>query len=170
MEIPLPIETERLLIRVFEPGDAEEMARAYCYPEVMRYIPGGADADLDAVRRRITTYRLHQEERGFSSWALVERASEQLIGDVGFGVFEPTGDLELGYSLAQHRWGLGYATEAAAACLQVAFAHLDVPRIVAVVDAENEASLRVPERIGMSRAGELKPRGRPHVLFEARRG
>src|SRR5438874_9029180 len=100
MEIPLPIETERLLIRAFEPGDADAMARVYCDPEVMRYIPGGADADLNAVHRRIATYRLQQEERGFSSWALVERASDQLIGDVGFGVLGPTGDLELGYSLA----------------------------------------------------------------------
>jgi RimJ/RimL family protein N-acetyltransferase len=139
-------------------------------PEVMRYIPGGVDEDLNAVRRRISTYRSQQAERGFSSWALVERASGRLIGDVGFGVFEPTGDLELGYSLAQDRWGLGYATEAAAACLRVAFEHLEVPRLIAVVDAENEASLRVPERIGMRRAEEVKSRGRPHVLFATSRG
>ncbi len=43
-------------------------------------------------------------------------------------------------------------------------------RVFELSDAENEASLRGPERLGMSRAGELEPRGRPHVLFEARPG
>jgi len=47
--------------------------------------------------------------------------------------------------------------------------HLDAPRIVAVVDAENEASIRAPERIGMTRIESIEAYGRPHVLFAASR-
>jgi RimJ/RimL family protein N-acetyltransferase len=135
----------------------------------MRFVPGGPLADETAVRKTLEDYASFQAEHGFSFWALVEREADRVIGDVGFGFFEPTGDVELGYTLARDRWGRGYATEAASACLTVALRHLDVPRIVAVVDAENEASLRVAERIGMTRIETREAFGRPHVLLAARR-
>jgi ribosomal-protein-alanine N-acetyltransferase len=167
MAIPLPIETERLLIRPFTPGseDSSAMADVYCDPQVMRFIPGGALADKEAVRAMLDSYASAQAEHGFSSWAVVEREAGRLIGDVGLGIFQPTGDIELGYTLARNCWGRGYATEAARACLSAALAHLDAPRIIAVVDVENEASLRVPERIGMTRTESIEAYGRPHVLF-----
>ena len=90
-----------------------------------------------------------------------------MIGDVGFGIFEPTGDIELGYTLARDCWGRGYATEAAAACLAAGLRHLGAPRIVAAVDAENDASMRVAERIGLARIDTVEAHGRPHVLFAA---
>ena len=92
-----------------------------------------------------------------------------MIGDAGFGILEQTGDVELGYTLARAYWGRGYATEAAAACLEAGLAHIAAPRIVAVVDEDNEASLRVAERIGMTRIGTIEAHGRPHVLFAAQR-
>src|SRR2546423_2279512 len=118
MPIPLPIETERLLIRPFTPdSDSSAMADVYCDPEVVRYIPGGALADEEAVRAMLETYAGAQAEHGFSSWAVVERKVGRLIGDAGFGIFQPTGDIELGYTIARDCWGRGYATEAARACL-----------------------------------------------------
>lgn len=171
MAIPLPIETERLLLRPFAAAtDAAAMAAVYCDPEVMRFVPGGALADEAAVRRLLVSYADGQAERGFSSWAVVEQETGQLVGDVGFGVFEPTGEIELGYTLARDRWGRGLATEAARAALAAGLAHLAVPRIIAVVAAENDASLRVPERLGMTRVGGIHAHGRPHVLFAISRG
>jgi [ribosomal protein S5]-alanine N-acetyltransferase len=166
--IPLPIETERLQIRRFVPAeDSEAMAVVYCDPEVMRFVPTGPLPDIDAVRAGLEQYERAQQERGFSVWGIVERESGRLVGDVGFGVFQATGDTELGYTLARDRWGLGYATEAADACLHAGLEHLGT-RIIAVVDAENAASLRVPIRIGMERVETIEAFGRPHVLFAAR--
>ena len=51
-----------------------------------------------------------------------------------------------------------------------ALEHLDVPRVVALVDADNTASLRVAARIGMERQGLVDAHGRPHVLFAKARG
>ena len=169
MPIPLPIETERLLVRPFAPEpDARAMAEIYCDPEVMRFIPGGALPDVAAVVALLETYVDAQRDRGFSSWAVVERATGLLVGDAGFGVFEATGDVELGYTVVRSRWGRGYATEAAEACLRAGLAHLHAPRIVAVVDAENDASMRVAERIGMERVETIEAHGRRHVLFASR--
>ncbi len=169
MSIPLPIVTPRLLVRQIVPDtDAAAMAETYCDPEVMRFIPIGPCADEDAVRALLTGYAEAQAESGFSSWAVVERAGGQIVGDAGFGVFEPTGEIELGYTLARRFWGLGYATEAARSCLIAGLRHLHVPRIIAAVDAENLASQHVAERIGMTRSEELVAHERPHIIFSAR--
>ena len=166
MAVPLPIETERLILRRFDPArDSEPMLAVYGDPEVMRFIPGGANRSLDAARTRLEQYAAAQDSRGFSSWAVVERTSGEVVGDAGFGVFRQTGDLELGYTFRRDRWGRGYATEAARACLRAVQAHLVVPRIVAVVDEENARSAIVAERIGMARVGTVELEGRPHALF-----
>jgi ribosomal-protein-alanine N-acetyltransferase len=169
-EVRLPIETKRLLVRCFLPEvDAEPMLRVYGDAEVMRFIPGGALSDERAVRSLLERYTEAHKRQGFSSWAVVERKTGRPIGDAGFGVFEPTGEVELGYTVARDCWGQGYATEAARACLVAGLEQLEVQRIIAVVDAENEASLRVPERIAMQRVGAIHAHGRPHILFAASR-
>jgi RimJ/RimL family protein N-acetyltransferase len=166
LRVPVPIETERLVIRAFEPqADAVAMAEVYRDREVMRFVPGGALADRDAVEAQLQQYAAAGQACGFSSWAVVERRTQRPVGDAGFGIFEPTGDVELGYTLGRRYWGHGYATEAAAACLGVAFAHLSIARVIAVVDIENEASMRVAERVGMERVETVEAHGRPHVIF-----
>ncbi len=170
MTVPLPIETERLLIRPFlVEEDTGPMLAVYGDPEVMRFIPGGALTGAAAVRATLEKHVSRQERLGFGGWAIVERRTGDVIGDVGFGILEPTGDVELGYTLARAYWGHGYATEAAGACLDAGLEHIAVPRIVAVVDEANEASLRVAERIGMARAGTIEVHERTHVLFTAQR-
>lgn len=171
MSIPLPIVTERLLIRAFVPGaDASSMVPVYGDPEVMRFIPGGAIGDEAAIRNLLEKYACAQAERGFSSWAVVERATESVVGDVGFGIFEETGEIEVGYTLARACWGRGFASEAARAALEAGLLHLDVTRIIAVVDVDNEPSLSVAERIGMTRNGAIEAHGRPHIVFTAGAG
>jgi RimJ/RimL family protein N-acetyltransferase len=167
--LSLPIVTPRLRIRPFEPGDAEPMMAVYGDPNVMRYIPGGAVPDVDAVRA-IMDEQIHAHvERGYAYYAVELTADGSVAGDAGFGLFEPTGDIELGYTFARRAWGVGYATEAATACLEAGLAGLDVPRIIAVADVENLASHRVAESIGMRRDGQIEAHGRPHVVFVAER-
>jgi RimJ/RimL family protein N-acetyltransferase len=166
MRIPLPIETRRLLLRAFDPAeDAQAMTAVYCDPEVMRLIPGGPLGGHSAVRAELARHTAGQLERGFAFWAIVERAGNRVIGDVGFGIFAETGDVELGYTLARDVWGHGYGTEAAEACLAAGFEHLEVTRIVAVIDEENEPSKRVAARIGMTLETRMHAHGRPHLLF-----
>ena len=165
--IALPIVTRRLEIRPFTPADARAMLDVYGDPDVMRYIPGGPLAGLDAVRAVLDEHAEAHARDDYAFWALVERSTGRILGDVGFGVFAPTGDTELGYTLARNAWGRGYATEAAGACLGAALADRPGRRVIAVADAENLASHRVAERIGMHRGGPITAHGRPHELFIA---
>lgn len=167
--ISLPLETDRLRLRAFTPADVPAMEAVYLDEEVMRYVAGGPFAGRAAVEEALDREARSQQTRGFAFWAVVERATGEVVGDAGFGVFEPLGELELGYTLARAAWGKGLATEAARACVRAAFEHLDVARIVAVVDRDNAASLRVAERLDMRRCGETTVHDRPHVLFELAR-
>ncbi len=164
MTIPLPIETERLVLRAFTVEDVEAMLSVYGDPEVMRFIPSGV-LDAPATARMLAAYRRAQETRGFSVWAVVLKSTGRIVGDAGFNLFAETGEPELGYSLARHAWGNGYASEAASGCLAAAFAHLHCVRVVALVDVDNEASQRVAARIGMERIDTIQAHGRPHALF-----
>jgi RimJ/RimL family protein N-acetyltransferase len=121
------------------------------------------------VAATLAKYELEQEARGFSFYAIVVRETSAVVGDVGFGILQETGDVEIGWTLARSAWGRGYATEAAAATLATGLAHLDVPRVVAAVDRDNPSSLRVALKLGMTEFGETTLRGRPHTLLEITR-
>jgi RimJ/RimL family protein N-acetyltransferase len=145
--IPLPIETERLVIR---------------------HVCIGV-LDREGTAALLDEYRRAQDEHGFSSWALTERESGTIVGDVGFGIYRPTGEPELGYTLAAAFWGRGYALEAARACVAAAFANLPSARLVAKIRPENERSLQLAERLGMRTVEEIAVDGHAHLLLALER-
>jgi RimJ/RimL family protein N-acetyltransferase len=166
--ISLPIETERLLVRPFQPDDVDAMAKIYSDPDVMRHVSIGV-LDRERTAALLEDYRRAQERHGFSSWAVVEKESGTVVGDVGFGLYPPTGEPELGYTLAAGFWGRGYALEAARACVAAAFAYLPCLRLVAKVQPDNERSLRLAERLGMRTVDAIDVDGQPHLLLALER-
>jgi RimJ/RimL family protein N-acetyltransferase len=162
--IPLPIETERLLIREFEADDTDAMAEIYGDPEVMRHVAIGV-LDREATAALLEQYREAQSRDGFSTWAVVEKDSGAVVGDVGFGVYAPTGEPELGYTMARAVWGHGYGFEAAGACIDAALTHLPHRRLVGKVEHDNERSLRLAGRLGMRTVETIDVDGRPHLLL-----
>jgi RimJ/RimL family protein N-acetyltransferase len=166
--IPLPIETERLRIRAFDSADIDSMASVYGDPEVMRHVCIGV-LDRDGTAALLDRYRRAQDEHGFSTWAVVVKVSRAVIGDVGFGLYAPTGEPELGYTLTAAAWGRGYALEAARASVAAAFAHLPHDRLVAKIEPENERSLRLAGRLGMRPVDTVDVDGRSHVLLALER-
>jgi RimJ/RimL family protein N-acetyltransferase len=160
--------TPSLTLRPFADGDAGAMHRIYSDPEVMRYVATGPAANLAATERLLRDYGIHQRAHGFSFWGVVERTSGTLIGDAGL-YRAPSGEVELGYTLAVAAWGHGYATEAATAWLGAAFGSLGIAEVIALAEPANEASLRVLEKAGMRRTGERSAFGRPHVVFRIQR-
>jgi len=70
-------------------------------------------------------------------------------------------------SLETAPYGTGGTPEAARACLTAGLAQLSAERIIAVVDEANASSLRVVERIGISRIDRISAHGRPHFLYAA---
>lgn len=166
--ILLPIETDRVLIRPFAPDDIDAMSRIYGDPAVMEYVCLGV-LDRVATTALLEQYQRDQEEHGLSTWAVVEKASGAVVGDVGFGVYPPTGEPELGYTLAAPAWGRGYGLEAAAACVAAAFAEIPHGRIVAKIEPQNERSLNLAGRLGMRTVETIDVDGHPHLLLALER-
>lgn len=92
--------------------------------------------------------------------AVTDRDSGALVGAIGLTIARAHQRAELGYWIAVPYWGRGYATEAARAMVDYAFAALDLARVDAHCLTRNVASARVMEKIGMQREGCL----RAHVI------
>ena len=89
---------------------------------------------------------------GYGPYAVVERARDQTIGYCGLFLFpdiDGVAEIEIGYRLARASWGRGFASEAARAVVAYAFEALRLPRLIALIDPANTASLRVASKIGM---------------------
>lgn len=81
-------------------------------------------------------------------WGIYERETGELVGDCSLFHAEEHDAWELAYGVNRARWGRGYATEAARACVAYGFEELGLERIVADVDPANAASVRVLEKCG----------------------
>ncbi len=91
-----------------------------------------------------------------SSLTIVERgAPERPIGGVGFAANFLSGELEIGYWLARAAWGRGYATEAAAAWLELAFGVLPIEHLIAGHFEDNPDSGRVLVKLGFRPTGRV---------------
>jgi len=153
MRAPLPeIETERLLLRMFVPEDAEPLHRIWNDPVVMKYIDGWRPS-LEEAEAAIGRLSERWREQGFGQWALVLKENLALIGYAGFKYLDQTEQVELLYGIDKPYWNRGYTTEAARACLRYVFENTALDRIVAVANPDNAGSWRVMEKLGMKREG-----------------
>ncbi len=160
------ITTERLVIRPFTPADFGAIHAIWSDPEVMMHIPGTAH-DQERSRARLSEKISHQDQHGFSKWAVTEKGSGALVGECGLQYLDS--DIELGYKLARAHWGRGFAAEAAQACLDWALAERP-EKVVAIVDPANTRSARVLARIGMVRDGTMCRFGNVWDFYVAVRG
>jgi RimJ/RimL family protein N-acetyltransferase len=153
-----PIQTRRLLLRPLELSDAEALLAYRSLPEVCRFVPF-EPMSLDVIRARISgdwsNQSLDDEGQGLML-GVVRRDTGELIGDVilFWRSREHRGG-EIGYVFNPAAAGHGYATEAAHALLHLGFDDLDLRRMIARLDARNNASAQVLRRLGMGQEAYL---------------
>ena len=151
------LETPRLRLRPFDPADHAAHATIYADPDVTRFLPGGPFlGDVAAARsaRSLAHFAAHWAQHGWGVWAVVDKATEAVIGQCGLNHLPDGSDVELLYALARGSWGQGLATEAGRAALDHGFDTVGLPRIVAVTRPEHRASRRVMEHLGMAHEGD----------------
>jgi RimJ/RimL family protein N-acetyltransferase len=164
------IETERLRLRAFEFGDFDAMFAILSDPNVMEMM-GGKALHREEAWRRLLTARGMWEIMGFGYWVIQRKIDDVLIGQAGFADFRrdinPSieGSLEVGWLLASHAFGSGYATEAATACLRWALQEFPNREVVATIDPNNAASVRVTEKIGEWKPSQASYRGSMLLLL-----
>ena len=161
----LILETERLLLRRLQPGDVDAIFAVLGDPVAMQYYPRTFDRkDAEQwVERNLRRYAEH----GHGLYAVVLKASGEMIGDCGLVTqqIEGRAELEVGYHLHRDQWGHGYATEAARACMDHAFRELTVAKVISLIRPENLPSRRVAERNGMRVERQVMHSGLLHLMY-----
>ena len=122
-------------------------------PVVMAFYP--APKSREEAGQWISWNEANYAEHGYGLW-IVETHDGEFLGDCGLTWQEVNGrlELEVGYHMRTDVQGRGYASEAAAACKDLARDVLHVQQLVAIIHPDNAASLRVAEKIGMQRIEE----------------
>jgi RimJ/RimL family protein N-acetyltransferase len=173
------LRTRRLLLRPWRPADREPYARLCADPVVMRHFPAVQDrATSDA---QVDRFAAQVDQHGWGQWALERLDTGDFIGFTGLNPvpddLPAAGGVEVGWRLARPHWGQGFAPEAAAAALDIAFGTppegLGLAEVVSFTSETNAASRRVMEKLGLHHDATRDfdhPRtpgwsGRRHVLY-----
>jgi RimJ/RimL family protein N-acetyltransferase len=166
-----PLLTARLILRDVTEADAELLIDLDADAEVMRYIGVQGPPDLARCRERIRTVYLPQQAHPWHGLRIVfDRASGAFLGwvfirpatvsmdaaDLGWTQAD---EVEVGYRFRRAAWGRGIATEAATPLVRMALADPGITAVVACTHAGNAGSLRVLEKLGLERVGEVMQPG-----------
>jgi aminoglycoside 6'-N-acetyltransferase len=162
LEIPTRIETERLVVRCYQPGDGAvyyaigQRNRAH----LARYESDNVIMTLASEEQaEVVVRELQAEWAARNSFFLgaFERATGDLVAQVYVGpVNWDLPEFEIGYFVDVDHEGQGYVTEAVRATLSFAFEHLNAHRVCLHSDDTNGRSRRVAERCGMLQEGYLR--------------
>lgn len=161
MTVPPP--SARILFRVWRDDDEKLFHVINSDSQVMRYVGDGEIWSAGRTRRFIesATEMLHRS--GFCQWALIHKTSEDLIGFCGL---VDSGDVpEIGWRLSRDYWGQGLATEAATAVLSHARETLGLDRVMATVQTDNSASVRLIQKLGMTHDRTFLRDGREIAVY-----
>lgn len=143
------VDTSRLKLRPLQASDAQPFLEIHQDPEVIKYVlAGGAPGGITVAWRNIAMMIGHWHLRGYGQWAVVEKASNQVIGRVGFWNPEGWPGIELGWVIRRSRWGNGFATEASLAALRWAWTELETDHIISIIQPDNIRSIRVAAKVG----------------------
>jgi RimJ/RimL family protein N-acetyltransferase len=152
--------TIRLSLVPFDIDHVDGLNAMNADPEVMRYLTARLETRDDTVAL-VQRVQRHWATFGHSWWSLIDRETRQLVGAAVLqhlrraAAPEPdaTCPLEVGWRLRRDCWGRGFATEAARAVVEFAFATQDADELLAVCNPDNRASAQVMRRLGMQECG-----------------
>jgi ribosomal-protein-alanine N-acetyltransferase len=165
----LVLETTRLRLRRFRHDDLDAIFAIIGDDVAMQYYPKTFNRSDAAqwIQRNLRRYREH----GYGLFAVTLRDGAEVIGDCGIIRQEVEGEaqMEVGYHLRRDQWGHGYATEAARACMGLAFDTFGAGKVISLIRPENVPSRRVAERNGMKLDRQVTHYGLPHLVYAMKR-
>jgi len=141
--------TARLILRPFRSDDLAAYAAIRARPEVARWLPPGSEPAEVRARKTIEAFAAAWAERGYGPHAAFDRASGRLLGHLGLRYLPQFEETEVLYALTPEVWGQGLAFEGTAAARDWGFGALGLARLMAITLAENRASRRVMEKLGL---------------------
>lgn len=154
------VETERVILRRWAPGDIESWLEHINTPEVTAHL--GGIRTPEEVAEKFEKMDRSWEENGFSFLMMTLRDSAVFLGTCGIARIESDsapvelqGAIQIGWQLRADYWGQGYTVEAARAVMDFGFDRVAADAIYSQTSQVNRASWRVMEKLGMRRRPDL---------------
>ncbi|HET7128416.1 MAG TPA: GNAT family protein [Gaiellaceae bacterium] len=159
---PYRVETERLVIRCYDPEDAPLLKDAVerSLEHLQRWMPWTPEAaeSIDTVYERLREFRAQYDRDENWIMGVFSPDDSRCLGGTGLHPRQGEGGVEIGYWIAADETRRGYATELSAVLTRVGFACFGLDRIEIRVDPANEISERVPAKLGFTKEGTLRRR------------
>ena len=145
------LKTTRLRLRLFTHDDLQIMYRLSTDPDVIKYADKPA-RDMAEVKQRLEEGPLADYKKyGYGRFAVELKETGEVIGFCGVKYLPEIDLSEVGYRYLKEYWGRGIGTEAAGVCVEFARDDLKIKKLIALIVPENIASIRVAEKLGMSK-------------------
>jgi RimJ/RimL family protein N-acetyltransferase len=160
------LETTRLRLRLFTHDDLQVMYILGTDPDIIKYADTPAK-DMEEVRQRLEQGPLADYKKyGYGRFAVELKEIGEVIGFCGIK-YLPEIDLpEVGFRYMKEYWGRGIGTEAAEACVGFARDDLKIKKLIALIIPENIASIRVAEKLGMTKGPLIHIYGEDALQYE----
>jgi [ribosomal protein S5]-alanine N-acetyltransferase len=160
------LETDRLVLRQFTADDAPFMLDLLTSPPWLRFIGDRGVRTIDDARQYIQNGPMKSyAEFGFGGYLVQLKAADQLIGLCGLFRRETLPDIDLGFAFIPGYEGKGYGYEVASALLSYAKNQLHLDRITAFCDPENQASIRLIEKLGLRFEKPIQFNGKESSMY-----
>lgn len=163
-------ETPRLILRAHRLADLPAYRALWADPIVVRYTAGVPQTAEEVWHRYLRSHG-HWGVMGYGYWAVEEKDSGGMVGEVGFADLHrqitPSldGMPEAGWILSPAVHGKGYATEAIRAIHEWAHGHFGPVRTCCIISPDNEASIRVAEKTGYREAAHTVYKDHAVIVF-----
>ena len=145
------LETRSLLLRRLLPDDLDSLFALYSDPEVRRHFPEGVLTREETKEELEWFLHGHPDHPELGLWATIHKETDRFIGRCGLIPWTIDGalEVEVAYLLDKRYWRQGLGAEAVRALVRHGFEQLRLPRLIALIDPANAASMRTAESAGL---------------------
>jgi RimJ/RimL family protein N-acetyltransferase len=140
------LKTSRLFLNSPQAHDKPELIKLWQDHRIQKYLGGILPSDI--VEEKLEKIFAHWNKHGFGLCSIYERAEEKLIGLCGLQYSED--GLELSYKFNAKYWQKGFGYESSKGILEYGFNHLNKNEIIAITQSQNERSIILLNKIGMT--------------------
>ncbi len=166
------IETERLVIRDFQPKDEKNLMKIIWQENVMRFmrdwsenstVEGRLSGYIEWLQTKKESEDIYENKR----YAIILKETAELIGMAGMGLEDTLNEVEMAYFIDEDYAGNGYAAEAVNALYEWCISVSNIPYMILTIDCENTASCKVAEKAQFKLFEKRTPIGHKQLNMES---
>ena len=152
------LESERVILQEIEKKDWSDIHKYASQPIVCQYQPWGPNTETES--KKIVEQVLEDAKAASRSrfvFVVIQKIDGRMIGSGEFNLRDQINKVgKIAYIINPDHWGKGFATEVAQILIEFGFNEFNLHRIYATCDPRNIGSIKVLEKIGMTKEGRMR--------------